>query len=222
MEVIDIYKVIPDYMYAIYKITNPEGKIYVGSTVDLRKRFSAYRNLDCKSQIKLYNSFVKYGVENHKFEIICTLCSAVSLRTRELRYGLQYNVLDRHKGLNLLLPKEGELGGHSEETKQRISEVKKGTNVGADNPFYGKTYSEETRRIISEKGKGRKSSELQKKVVSEILKGNTYGAHLLLDTQTGIYYESIEEAMEVFNLSRSSMTRYLKGYRKNPTNLIKV
>lgn len=222
MEVIDINKAIPNYMYAIYKITNPEGKIYVGSTVDLRKRFSAYRNLDCKNQIKLYNSFVKYGVENHKFEVICTLCNGTSLRTKELQYGLQYNVLDSHKGLNLLLPKEGELGGHSEETRQRISEAKKGTQAGADNPFYGKTHSEETRKLISENGKGRKGSELQKKVVTELAKGNTYGSHLLLDTQTGIYYESIDEAMEVFNLSRSSMTRYLNGYRKNPTNLIKV
>ena len=54
----------------IYKITSPKNKVYVGSTINIKKRFNSYRNLKCKTQVRLYRSFIKYGVENHKFEII--------------------------------------------------------------------------------------------------------------------------------------------------------
>lgn len=42
---------------------------------------------------------------------------------------------------------------------------------GELNPFYGRTHSEETRKIISEKNKGRKCSEKNKKLTSERFKG---------------------------------------------------
>jgi len=46
---------------------------------------------------------------------------------------------------------------HSEESKKKMSESKKGKMVGEKNPFYGKTHSEETRKKISEAGIGRPS-----------------------------------------------------------------
>jgi len=54
----------------IYKITSPNNKVYIGQSWDVRSRFYDYKRLHCKAQRKLYNSFIKYGVENHKFEII--------------------------------------------------------------------------------------------------------------------------------------------------------
>jgi hypothetical protein len=45
---------------------------------------------------------------------------------------------------------------HTNETKEKISQTKKNTNLtGENNPFYGKTHSEKTKRILSELGKGR-------------------------------------------------------------------
>ena len=46
---------------------------------------------------------------------------------------------------------------HTEISKKKISESKKGTGVGKDNPFYGKTHTKETIETIA-----RKSSEKQK------------------------------------------------------------
>ena len=43
---------------------------------------------------------------------------------------------------------------HSEETKKRISESRKGKCVGKDNHNYGKTKSEEVRKKISQSKKG--------------------------------------------------------------------
>ena len=54
----------------IYKITSPSEKNYIGQAVNINKRFYRYKSLDCSQQIILYKSFIKYGVENHIFEII--------------------------------------------------------------------------------------------------------------------------------------------------------
>ena len=54
----------------IYKIVNPKGNTYIGQSNDIKKRFKTYKNLNCKGQTKLYNSFLKYGVENHQFSVI--------------------------------------------------------------------------------------------------------------------------------------------------------
>jgi len=51
-------------------ITSPSNRLYVGSTINIRKRCISYRNLHCKTQYKLYNSLNKYGFDNHTFEII--------------------------------------------------------------------------------------------------------------------------------------------------------
>jgi hypothetical protein len=45
-----------------------------------------------------------------------------------------------------------------EETKRKISETKKGTQVGDLNNMYGKTHSDETKKLMSEAAKGRKYS----------------------------------------------------------------
>jgi predicted GIY-YIG superfamily endonuclease len=38
---------------AIYKITSPTGKIYIGQTINLLGRIKSYKHLSCKNQRKL-------------------------------------------------------------------------------------------------------------------------------------------------------------------------
>jgi hypothetical protein len=57
----------------------------------------------------------------------------------------------------------------SEETCKKISE----TNKGENNPMFGKVFSEEHRRKLSESRKGRIFSEETKRKISESLKGKT-------------------------------------------------
>ena len=55
--------------------------------------------------------------------------------------------------------RQSKLGkSRDEETKRKISESKKGTQIGKLNNMYGKTHSEETRRKQSDAAKGRKYS----------------------------------------------------------------
>ena len=108
----------------IYKITNPTGKIYIGCTIDWKRRFSEYRRLSMVGQRKLYNSLKKYGYENHIFEII-EECEENILHEREIYYINHYNCIA--EGLNIRLGNRN--GRLTEETKQKISESLKGRPV---------------------------------------------------------------------------------------------
>lgn len=56
----------------IYKITAPDGKIYIGQTRNLERRMESYKALQCSSQPLIYNSLKKYGFNRHTVSIICT------------------------------------------------------------------------------------------------------------------------------------------------------
>lgn len=106
----------------IYKITSPTGKVYIGQSVDIAKRFWYYRSLNCKAQRKLYHSLQKHGVKNHVFEVLET-CEVSNLDAMELLYINQYASFNTDNGLNL---KEGGNGSRpSIETKLVQSELKK-------------------------------------------------------------------------------------------------
>jgi group I intron endonuclease len=108
----------------IYKIINPTSKIYIGCTIDWKRRFSEYRRLSMAGQRKLYNSLKKYGYENHVFEII-EECEENILHEREIYYINHYNCIA--EGLNIRLGNRN--GRLTEETKQKISESLKGRPV---------------------------------------------------------------------------------------------
>jgi hypothetical protein len=104
----------------IYKITSPSGKIYIGQSINIIIRWKKYKSLDCKTQIKLYRSLKKHGVENHIFEII-EECFEDQLNEREIYWGLYFNVLNED-GLVLRLGKSR--GRWSEEVKQKMRKPK--------------------------------------------------------------------------------------------------
>jgi group I intron endonuclease len=106
-------------MIGIYKITSPSNKIYIGQTINYEKRIKKYKSLECKKQTVLYRSFLKYGVENHQFEII-EECDIKELNEKERYYQDYYDVLNI--GLNCKLTNTDDKSGKlSEETKLKIS-----------------------------------------------------------------------------------------------------
>lgn len=140
----------------IYKITSPSGKVYIGQSVDIKRRFTSYKTLNkSKRQVKLYNSFVKYGVDKHIFEII-EECLVDFLNERERYWQEHYNVLESSKGLNLCLTSTKDKKHlHSEETRNKISESNKGEKCF----WYGKTFTEETKSKMRESKKGYKHTQ---------------------------------------------------------------
>jgi hypothetical protein len=89
-------------MIGIYKITNPNGKIYIGQSVNVDKRLKEYKYVcNCKNQPKLYNSLKKYGFTKHIFEVI-EECKIGELNTRERYWQEFYHVIGK-EGLNCKL-----------------------------------------------------------------------------------------------------------------------
>jgi len=126
----------------IYKITNPKGKVYIGQSINIIKRFSSYKRLIKRSiGQKLYNSFLKYGVENHKFEIIHELpidTEQCILDTYEILYISQFKECGVEM-LNLTNGGEGSTGyKHNEESKKKMKKSKEGKYLGSNNPNFGK------------------------------------------------------------------------------------
>lgn len=104
-------------MVGIYKITNPQGKIYIGKSKDIEKRFASYLKLQhCSQQIKIYNSLKKYGPKNHIFEII-ERCPESDLDLREIFWIKKLNSVT--EGLNLTWGGDG--GNLSEESQFKKS-----------------------------------------------------------------------------------------------------
>lgn len=143
----------------IYKITSPTGKIYVGSSVNIKNRLCKYKNLGCKQQTKLYASLCKYGWDAHVFEII-EECTSDNMFAREVHFGLNYNVLSR-VGLNLQLPKiDDKYVCMSEESIERKRAFMTGRPMLESTrlKFVGRKASEETRKKLSESHMGHKRS----------------------------------------------------------------
>lgn len=104
----------------IYKITSPSGKIYIGQSIDIEKRWNHYRRMHCKRQPCLYNSFLKYGYDNHIFEMIFTINQPnLDVLTKlESAYIKHYDCISPN-GLNL--ESGGDNKRHSAESKLKMS-----------------------------------------------------------------------------------------------------
>ncbi len=89
----------------IYKIENPKRSIYIGQSKNVDERLNRYKKLQCcKFQLLLYRSFLKYGVENHTFEILEKgEFTKEELNKLEKEYIVKYNSYRKlnKKGLNL-------------------------------------------------------------------------------------------------------------------------
>ena len=115
----------------IYKITSPSNKVYIGSSNNIQRRFLNYKYYQCKQQIRLYNSLKKYGVENHKFEII-EECKLDNLIVKEKYWVDKFDSIKI--GLNIQYPGANRI--HIEKTIlfnekwcEKISKSKKGKSI---------------------------------------------------------------------------------------------
>ena len=117
-------------MIGIYKITNLKGRVYVGQSLQIERRRRSYSRLDCKRQVRLYSSLVKYGLKSHTFEII-EECATDQLNEKE-RYWQDYYDVVGPNGLNCkLTDTDDKSGKHSQHTiKKRSKPVLQYTTKG--------------------------------------------------------------------------------------------
>jgi len=127
--------------------------LYIGSSVNLRKRLQQHMVSGTQSNTWLQRNFKKYGLKNIILIILDT-CRW----NKETLLNLEQIALEIFKPLcNHLLIAGSSLGfRHSEETRANHSRFITGRHTGEKNPFYGKTHTAETRAAISEKVSGEK------------------------------------------------------------------
>ena len=220
-------------MIGIYKITNPNGKVYIGQSVNIEKRWNRYKNLipkDCIGQPLIYRSLIKYGVKNHIFEII-ELCNKEELNKLESYYIVLYNSFNSKCGLNLTSGGSNYL--FSDISRRKMSIAQK-----------NKIVSKETRLKMSISQKGKKHTNLTLKKMSDAHKNISKDTRLkmsisqknrpilsddtklklsfskrktIINTENGILYNGIKEAANSLNISVSNLSKKLVGINNNNT-----
>jgi group I intron endonuclease len=157
----------------VYGIQNLiTGRVYVGSSSDIKNRWSHHKNFLKNSKhfnAYLQRSWNRYGEKAFKFFII-EECGEELLYEREQFWfnyhkenGLVYNLKPIEVISNLGFK-------HSEETKNKMSDVWEKTHISMFTPEYKKKMSEAMKGKISPL-KGIKLSDETKKKMSEAHKG---------------------------------------------------
>ena len=161
----------------IYKIVSPTGKIYIGQSIDIEKRWSRYMNLcsGVKRQPILFKSLSKHLPDNHLFTIV-EACDFDMLNERE-RFWQEYYQCVGVNGLNCVYvnTKDKKLV-RSAETRKRNAAANIGRKLSAESRAKmskarqgqgkGRVKSEQERINISNGGKGRIFTEEHRKNIS--------------------------------------------------------
>jgi len=175
----------------IYKITSPSGRVYVGQSINIENRWNDYRKYKCKDQNLLYNSLMKYGVENHSFDV-------VELVERDENTMSVLNILEQQYIIDL------------------NARVPIGLNIACGGKNH--THTKETKNKMSNKKIGHKSYEAQ---IQSVIESNRQRVKSVDQFDaSGNYiksFDSIVNASSEVGCSGSVITAVCKGYRDNKT-----
>ncbi len=162
----EFLNLISNRRFIIYKITNViNNKVYIGQTTQMFKERIKRYVAGKIHNTHLNNSYIKYGQESFKIEIIEDCEDLHNLNEREIHWIEFYNATNPEFGYNI------ESGGNnkllSDETKQELSNAHKGRKQSAEwvskrIPLKG---SEEAKKW------GRPKTEEQKQYLSDISSG---------------------------------------------------
>lgn len=233
--------------YTVYMHITPSGKVYIGLTsTSVEKRWKNGKGY--KTNQPFWNAIQKYGWENIEHKIIAEGLTYEEAGEMEKAYIKKYNATNNKYGYNICFGGEDGWVGvhHTEETKRKISEAKKGK-------VYRKGYhfSEESKKKMSESHKGKYHgkpvkpkppkrpkrgftiSDEHKKRISEAntgiyrspeVRANMSKAQIKTKKpvrciDTGEVFESQTEAMKHFNIDKTLIGRACKGKQKTAKGL---
>lgn len=192
-------------MPVIYGIRNKTtGRIYVGKTVNVRKRFVRHKTLLKNNKhwnCCLQRSYNRHGSAVFEY-VILEECQENALAECEQKwindnkpnlYNEDLYVIDKNGSNNGFAGKR-----HSFQSKMKMSEAKLGKYIGPDNPNFGNTWSESQKNKM--RGSNNKTAKLTEADVSEI-------KQLL---RSGLKHQEIASH---YRVSRTVITRINTGTR---------
>lgn len=228
--------------YTVYMHTSPSNKHYFGITCQKpQKRWENGRGY--KKCPAFYKAIQKYGWDNIQHTILFENLSKEEAERKEIDLIAEYKSNQKAYGYNI--ESGGNCAGtHSDETKRKISLGNKGKNIseetllrmsavrkgkytGKDNPFYGRTHSEATKKKQAEfmKGntffKGHHHSDEFKAMKSKQMKekyqdgGNPKCKTVIRMDEFGNIIEkycSLREVARIYNVSTSTVCNWI--YRR--------
>ena len=146
---------------SIYCVTNTENnKKYIGITKnDIQQRLREHITQSRYSDYKFHQAIRKHGSDIFEIVEIDSAESKDEALELESKYIKEFDTFNSGYNMN-----EGGVGlvYHTDESKQKMSENNywKGKSRSKElNPMFGKTHSEESKRLMSEKKKGLYSGE---------------------------------------------------------------
>ena len=216
-----------DKNYKLYVHISPSNKRYYGITkLEPKKRWA--NGIGYKNNKHFAYAINKYGWDNFTHEILFDNLTEDEAKLLERCYIALYDTMNPKKGYNSTEGGEGVNGyKHTEEAKQKMSEIRK-KFTGEKNPMYGKKFSEEHRKKLSESHKGinhpmygKHFSEEHKKKLSESKKGKKHpkAKPVICITTKRIFY-TITEATKYAKLkSKNGIISCCKGKQKTAGEL---
>lgn len=221
--------------WCVYRHTSPSGKIYIGisSNVNIRWSGKGFRYTTYNSIFK--KAIKKYGWDNIKHEIL------FKNLTKEKASQLEIDLIRHYKNLgisyNITNGGEGTLGRKvSEETKQKMRENAHGFSKNAiialhnsrrkieaakrniliaQSSWKGKHHTDETKKLMSQKAKGR---DMTKAILAQAKK-KAKKVLVISPLNEEIIYNSMAEAANAIgstpsNISRAARHSYkVKNYK---------
>lgn len=135
--------------------------IYLTTNLINNKKYIGKRICHCDIQSDTYigsgkilkQAIQKYGKENFHKEILEICQSEQEYNEAEKRWIKYFNAVEDEDFYNIAFGGDGgnTYGGLNESELERIRAIKRQQTSGVNNPLYGTTHSEETRKKISEK-----------------------------------------------------------------------
>lgn len=142
-------------MNVVYVKHFENGKKYVGATNNFKRRMQEHNKRARRGDTApLYIAMRKYEheteivFESENYDEVLKYERIIIRNFKDLGYEL-YNLTEGG---------DGTLGyKHTEETRQKLREANLGRFVGENNPMYGKTHTDEVKKMLAEIQKGQKS-----------------------------------------------------------------
>ena len=143
--------------HIIYKLTAPNGKVYIGRTKNWKNRLKEHKCIAKydKRHSHLYKSIRKYGWENFKKEIIGSApneSAAIILEEAVIR---KFDTVNNGLNESYITSGGGDQITNNEYVKERHRKTLSEMFSGKNNPMYGRKQTDEAKLKQKEKAKGR-------------------------------------------------------------------
>ena len=201
----------------------PNKKKYIGITCTKPEKRWGKNGNGYKTQF-VYRAINKYGWNNIEHKILYKNLTEKEAKQKEITLIEKYNTNDLNKGYNISLGGEGTNGFTlSEETKQKMSESRKGEKSS----WYGRHHTEESKKKISDFRKNTHLTKETKQKISNTLrtkyskidhpnKGRNHPSiKPIICITTKRFFYTTKEGAKYYNLDPSSLTKCCKGKIKS-------